>query len=124
MTTTALSLSRRRLVPLAVLYGAVSWATVVAIVILTAFAHLDVSNQVWVRGVIVALTSLLTVRFAIGARAGRPRALLRLRIVSIVLLVAVVAVLFALALPAWMIAEQIVCGVILLALAVSAFRAR
>ncbi|MFI7416183.1 hypothetical protein [Nonomuraea sp. NPDC049684] len=72
----------------------------------------------------MAATSVLTFAFARRARRGGDRALLRLRIVLVVILVAVVGVLLFLPLPGWMVAEQGVCGVLLLCAAVLAFRFR
>jgi hypothetical protein len=104
-------------------YLILSCLTVAALAVLSAVAPDRVSPQAWVRGVIVAATSVLTLLFANGAVAGRPRALLRLRIVLVILVVAVAGVLFFLALPGWMVIEQAVCGVLLLAAAIAAFAA-
>ncbi|NEN07295.1 hypothetical protein G3T36_15645 [Diaminobutyricibacter tongyongensis] len=103
-------------------YAALSLLTMVAIVVLTDLAPHLVSPQAWVRGIIIAATSILTFAFARRAAKGSPRALLRLRIVVGILLVAVVAVLFFLPLPLWMVIEQAVCGVLLLATALIIFR--
>ncbi|MEV0202362.1 hypothetical protein [Nonomuraea sp. NPDC050691] len=81
-----------------------------------------VSPQAWGRGVIVAATSILTLAFARRAQHAGHRALLRLRIVLVVIPVAVVGVLLFLPLPGWMVAEQGVCGLLLLSAAVLAFR--
>ena len=89
--------------------------------ILTAVAPHQVPPQAWVRGVIVAATSILTFVFARAAARGAPRALLRLRIVVLVLLVAIVGVLLFLPLPLWMVIEQAVCGALLLATAILLF---
>ncbi|MFC5834094.1 hypothetical protein [Nonomuraea insulae] len=72
------------------------------------------SDTVWVRGVIVAVSSLVMFAFVVGVSRGRRRAYLRLRIVSGVMVVAI-AVLVSLPgfLPAWMRVEQGVCGVLL-----------
>ena len=103
-------------------YVALSALTVVAIAAFARVAPSLVNPQAWVRGVIVAATSVLTLVFARGAAAGSARALLRLRIIVVIILVAIGAVLFLVPLPAWMIAEQIACGVLLLATAVLIFR--
>ncbi|QWF79483.1 hypothetical protein [Amycolatopsis sp. CA-230715] len=78
-----------------------------------------VNDAVWVRGGIVALTSLLMLFFAVGTGRGRPRAYLRLRIVSAVMVVAI-AVIVALPgfLPLWMRIEQGVCGLLLIGVVV------
>ncbi|GAA2291912.1 hypothetical protein GCM10010149_44280 [Nonomuraea roseoviolacea subsp. roseoviolacea] len=104
-------------------YTALSLLTVAAIAVLSAVAPSLVSPQAWVRGVIVAATSILTLVFARRARRAGARALLRLRIVLVVILVAVVGVLLFVTLPGWMVAEQGVCGLLLLCAAVLAFRA-
>ncbi|MEU5866587.1 MULTISPECIES: hypothetical protein [unclassified Nonomuraea] len=104
-------------------YAALSLLTVVAIAVFSAVAPSLVTPEAWGRGVIVAATSVLTFAFARRAQSGGDRALLRLRIVLVVILVAVVGVLLFLPLPSWMVAEQGVCGVLLLAAAVLAFRA-
>jgi phosphoglycerol transferase MdoB-like AlkP superfamily enzyme len=103
-------------------YVILSLVTVVALGALTFLLPQDVTIQAWVRGVIVAGTSLLTLRFARRARSGGGRALLRLRIIVVVLLVAVVGVLFFLPLPLWMVIEQALCGVLLVATATQIFR--
>jgi hypothetical protein len=74
-----------------------------------------VTDTVWVRGVIVAATSLLMLSFVRGTARGSRGAHLRLRIASAVMVVAIV-VLVALpgVLPLWMRIEQGVCGLILL----------
>ncbi len=105
-------------------YLVLSCLTVVAIAVLSALAPAQVSPQAWVRGVIVAATSILTLLFANGAVKGSPRALLRLRIVLVVLVVAVAGVLFFLPLPGWMVVEQAGCGVLLLGAAIAAFTTR
>ncbi|NUW46227.1 hypothetical protein [Nonomuraea rhodomycinica] len=105
-------------------YATLSLLTVAAIAVLSAVAPSLVSPQAWVRGVIVAATSILTLGFARrAARRAGDRALLRLRIVLVVILVAVVGVLLFVPLPGWMVAEQGVCGLLLLCAAVLAFRA-
>ncbi|HUR04690.1 MAG TPA: hypothetical protein VM347_19250 [Nonomuraea sp.] len=74
-----------------------------------------VTDTVWVRGVIVAVTSSLMFAFVVGTTRGRRRAYLRLRITSAVMVVAI-AILIALPgfLPMWMRTEQGVCGLLLL----------
>ena len=95
-------------------YLALSVLTVAMVVVLSQLAPHLVNPQAWVRSIIVAATSLLTFRFATMAARGKPRALLRLRIVVSILLIAIVAVLFFLPLPLWMVIEQAVCGLLLL----------
>ena len=103
-------------------YAVLSGLTVVAIATFASVAPSLVNPQAWVRGIIVAVTSLLTFVFARRAAAGNTRALLRLRIIVVVILVAIGAVLFLVPLPGWMIVEQIACGILLLATAVLIFR--
>jgi hypothetical protein len=103
-------------------YVVLSGLTVVAIATFASVAPSLVNPQAWVRGIIVAVTSLLTFVFARRASAGNARALLRLRIIVVVILVAIGAVLFLVPLPGWMIVEQIACGILLLATAVLIFR--
>lgn len=115
-------MSRLRLARTVVLaYAALSVLTVVALAILSKAAPSQVDAHAWVRGVIIAATSLLLIRFAAGALAGDARMLLRLRIVVAILLVAVVAVLFFLSLPAWMVIEQAACAVLLAVVALLIF---
>lgn len=77
--------------------------------------HSLVTDAVWIRGSIVAVTAFLMLSFASGAAKGNPRALLRLRIVSAIMIV-VIAVIVALpgVFPTWLKIEQAVCGVVLL----------
>jgi hypothetical protein len=103
-------------------YVVLSALTVAAIVTFSAVAPRLVNPEAQVRGVIVAVTSVLTFVFASRAARGNPRALLRLRIVVAVIVIAVIAVLFVVPLPSWMVVEQAVCGVLLAATAVVIFR--
>ncbi|TDO67321.1 hypothetical protein EV651_103231 [Kribbella sp. VKM Ac-2571] len=77
-----------------------------------------VNDAVWVRGTIVVASALLTVLFARSAARGSRRGYLLLRIVSAVMLVAIV-VIIALpgTFPLWMKGEQAVCGLLLLGVA-------
>lgn len=74
-----------------------------------------VTAPVWVRGTIVLASAVLTFLFAIRAARGSARGFLRLRIVTAVMLVAIV-VIVALpgAFPVWLRIEQAVCGLLLL----------
>jgi hypothetical protein len=102
-------------------YLVLSMLTVAAIIALSAIAPDLVTPQAWVRGIIVAATSVLTFVFANRAAKGNQRALLRLRIAVAVILIALGAVLFFLPLPLWMIVEQAACGALLLATAIIVF---
>ncbi|MDU0204769.1 hypothetical protein ACYEXS_26155 [Paenibacillus sp. MAH-36] len=64
----------------------------------------------------------MTVVFASRAAIGKPRELMRLRIVVTVLLIAFTAVLFFLTLPVWMKVEQVVCSALLLVIAILIFK--
>ncbi|MBB4689238.1 hypothetical protein [Amycolatopsis jiangsuensis] len=99
---------------LVVVYTVISVLTLAAIVLLRNHPDL-VTDAVWIRGGIVAVTAFLMLSFAVGAGKGNPRALLRLRIVSAIMVV-VIAVIVALpgGFPTWMKIEQAVCGVVLL----------
>ncbi|MFG1907042.1 hypothetical protein [Kribbella sp. NPDC048928] len=96
-------------------YVAISVLTLVAIIALR--NHTTVVNDaVWTRGTIVVVSSALTFLFARSTARGSRRGYLRLRIVSAVMLVAIV-VIIALpgTFPLWMKSEQAVCGLLLLA---------
>ena len=105
-------------------YAAVAIATLAAIIALRNDPDL-VTDAVWVRGSIVVLSSLVMFAFAAGAARGKRRAFLRLRLTSTAMTIAI-AVLVALPglFPLWMRLDQAVCGVILLAVAVTVNRKR
>ena len=127
-TSPAQTLERQRTIPA---FRAVRWLvggylilsmlTVAAIITLSGIAPDLVTPQAWVRGIIVAATSVLTFLFANRAAKGSQRALLRLRIAVAVILLTIGAVLFFLALPLWMIIEQAACGALLAATAIVIF---
>ena len=103
-------------------YVVLSVLTVAAIAIFSGLAPQLVNSEAWFRGVIVAATSILTFLFAVrAARGDNPRWLLRLRIIVVIILAAIVAVLFFLPLPRWMIVEQAICGLLLLGAALIIF---
>lgn len=97
-------------------YLLLSVLTLAAIVLLRDDSS-AVNAAVWIRGTIVAVSALLTYLFAVRAARGSRRAYLRLRIVSAVMVVAIV-VIVALpgTFPLWLKIEQSVCGVLLLCL--------
>lgn len=103
-------------------YVGLSTLTVAAIITFSAVAPGLVNPQAQVRGIIVAATSLLSFVFASRAARGDTRALLRLRIVVAIVIVAVIAVLFFVPLPSWMVVEQAACGAVLAAVAVIILR--
>jgi hypothetical protein len=94
-------------------YFAVSALTLVAIVVMRNNAS-EVNSAVWVRGVIVVASSLLTYTFAVRAARGSRRAYRRLRILSAAMVVAI-TVIIALpgTFPLWMKIEQGACGLLL-----------
>ncbi|MFD2472788.1 hypothetical protein [Amycolatopsis silviterrae] len=101
-------------------YLALSVLTLGAIFLLRADPAM-VTDVVWVRATIVAASALLTFLFARSAANGSKRGLLRLRIVSAVMTVAIVVIVSIPGfLPLWVRLEQGVCGVLLLAVVVLA----
>jgi cadmium resistance protein CadD (predicted permease) len=95
-------------------YVAVSLVTVAVMV---AFRHdaAMVTSAVWVRGTIVAAASLLTLLFAVRAVRGDRKMLLRLRVVTAIMLVAIVVIAsLPGAFPVWFRLEQALCGLFLL----------
>jgi O-antigen/teichoic acid export membrane protein len=105
--------SFRRARLLLALYLGLSVATVLALVPLSHRAGM-VNPAVWVRGTIVAASAALMIVFAARAARGSRRALLRLRIISAIVLVAIV-VIVALpgTFPVWFKSEQATCGLLL-----------
>ncbi|MEU0568981.1 hypothetical protein ABZ297_26895 [Nonomuraea sp. NPDC005983] len=101
-------------------YVALSVLTLVAVYLLRRDPGL-VNDTVWIRGGIVAITSVLMLAFVVGTARGRRRAYLRLRIASGVMVVAI-AILVSIPgfLPMWMRIEQGVCGVLLVGVVVIA----
>jgi hypothetical protein len=95
-------------------YLAVSMLTLAAIVLLRNDASV-VNPAVWIRGSVVAASSLLTLALAVRAARGSRRAYLRLRLITAIMPVAIV-VIIALpgTFPVWMKVEQAVCGLLLL----------
>jgi hypothetical protein len=75
-----------------------------------------VNIAVWIRGSIVVASAALMFAFARRASGGAPRAFLRVRIISAIMLVAIVVIIsLPGTFPLWMKLEQGVCGVLLLA---------
>lgn len=95
-------------------YAAVSLLTLVAVIVFRHDATM-VTTAVWIRSTIVAASSLLTLFFAVRAARGDRRMLLRLRIVTAAMLLAIV-VIIALpgTFPLWLKLEQGICGLLLL----------
>jgi len=105
-------------------YAAVSVLTLVTAIL---FRHdtTMVTSGVWVRGTIVAAASVLTLLFAVRAQRGDKRMLRRLRIVTAIMLTAIV-VIVALpgAFPVWFRLEQALCGLLLLPTVITLNRRR
>jgi hypothetical protein len=95
-------------------YLALSVLTVVAVVLLRNH-HSMVTSAVWVRTSIVVASSLLMAVFAARAARGSRRAFLRLRLVSAIMVVAIVVIIaIPGSFPVWLKVEQGVCGLVLL----------
>ncbi|MEV4266948.1 hypothetical protein [Kribbella sp. NPDC049584] len=98
-------------------YLAISVLTLIAIIALRNHTSM-VNDAVWTRGTIVVGSALLTFLFARSAARGSRRGYLRLRIVSAVMLVAIVVIISLPGVfPLWMKGEQAVCGLLLLGVA-------
>lgn len=99
-------------------YVGIAMLTLAAIVLLRTDSG-AVNSAVWTRAIIVVLSSLLTLRFTVRAAGGSRRSYLRLRIVSAVMVVAIV-VIVALpgTFPVWMKIDQSVCGLVLIGIVV------
>ncbi|WP_223198849.1 hypothetical protein [Solihabitans fulvus] len=95
-------------------YLGLSALTLVAIVLLRNNTE-AVNTAVWIRGTIVVLSAALMTTFVAGTARGARRAFLRLRIVSAVMVVAIVAIIsIPGTFPVWMKIEQAVCGLLLI----------
>jgi hypothetical protein len=95
-------------------YAGLSLLTFAVIVVLRNHPAV-VTDAVWVRATIVLASSLLTFAFARSAARGSRKGLLRLRIVSAVMLVAIVVIVVLPGLfPLWLRVEQAACGLLLL----------
>jgi len=90
-------------------YVAISLGALVALFLMS-----NQTQEAWVHGVIVAATSLLMALFARGVIKGRAKAYLRLRITTIIMVIAI-AITTAIPgdFPDWMKVEQVVCGLLL-----------
>jgi hypothetical protein len=95
-------------------YVAISVLTLVAIVLMRHDAAL-VNPAVWIRASIVAASSMLMAAFVRAAARGSARAYLRLRLVSAIMVVAIVVIVsLPGTFPVWLKIEQGVCGLILI----------
>ena len=115
MNTTRLSTART----LVACYVALSLLALIVLAVLSAVAPHEAAIAARIRGSIVAGTGILMFVFATQAVRGSSRALVRWRIVVIVMVVAI-AVVIAIPglLPLWFVLEQVACGLLLLAVAV------
>lgn len=107
--------------PVLLLTGAYAALSVLTLVVIVLFRNHPamVTDAVWVRATIVFASSLLTFAFARSAARGSRKGLLRLRIVSAVMLVAIVVIVALPGLfPLWLRIEQAACGLLLLGVAV------
>jgi hypothetical protein len=95
-------------------YLGISVLTLVAIILFRNSPAI-VNIAVWIRGSIVVASAALMFVFAVRASAGAARAFLRVRLISAIMLVAIV-VIIALpgTFPLWMKLEQAICGLLLL----------
>jgi hypothetical protein len=95
-------------------YLGISVLTLIAIILLRANPAI-VNTAVWIRGSLVVASAALMFVFAVRAASGAPRAFLRVRLISAIMLVAIV-VIIALpgTFPLWLKLEQAVCGALLL----------
>ncbi len=95
-------------------YLTISVLTLIAIIVLRNHSGI-VNAAVWIRGSIVVGSAALMTMFAARTGRGSGRAYFRLRLVSAIMVVAIV-VIIALpgTFPLWMKVEQGVCGLILL----------
>ena len=101
-------------------YLTVSVVTLVAIVLLRNHSGV-VNSAVWIRGTIVVASALVTTALTARAARGSRGAYRRLRIISAVMVVAIVAIIAAPGpFPLWMKADQAVCGLALIGVAVIA----
>jgi hypothetical protein len=96
------------------IYVALSVVTLAAVVVLRNH-HSMVTAPVWVRTSIVVASSLLMAAFAARASQGSRRAFLRLRLVSAIMVVAIVVIIaIPGSFPVWLKIEQGICGLVLI----------
>ncbi|VVJ18961.1 Uncharacterised protein [Amycolatopsis camponoti] len=107
--------------PVLLVTGGYATLSVLTLLVIVLFRndHAMVTDAVWVRATLVVASSLLTLAFARSAARGSRKGLLRLRIVSAVMLVAIVVIVALPGLfPLWLRIEQAVCGLLLLGVTV------
>ncbi|GLV59978.1 hypothetical protein KDH_68010 [Dictyobacter sp. S3.2.2.5] len=99
-------------------YLAISVLTLLAAIVLRNNPAI-VTPAVWIRGIIVVASASLTASFTAQMARGSRRGYLRLRIVSAIMLIAVVVIIVLPGtFPLWMKIEQGVCGLLLLGVVV------
>jgi hypothetical protein len=98
-------------------YFGISVAALLAAVVMRNDAA-EVNVQVWSRCAAVVASSALLFLFAVLASRGHRWAYRRLRIVSIVVPIGIIAIVISPGYPLWMRVEQIVCGLVVIGLAV------
>jgi hypothetical protein len=101
-------------------YLGVSALTLAAIIVLRDNPQI-VDDAVWIRGSIVVASAAVMFAFATRMASGHRRAYLRVRILSAVMVVAIVVILFLPGtFPTWLKIEQAVCGLILIGVVIVA----
>jgi hypothetical protein len=101
-------------------YLGVSVLTLIAIVVMRDNPQI-VTDAVWIRGSIVVVSAAVMFLFATRMAGGHRRAYLRVRILSAVMVVAIVVIVsLPGTFPTWMKIEQAVCGVILVGVVIIA----
>jgi hypothetical protein len=108
----------RALTALVAAYLGLSVATLVVIVVLKDNPAI-VNLAAWIRGSFAVANAILLFVFARRAAVGVPRAFLRVRIISVVVLAAIVVIIsLPGTFPLWLRLEQAACGLLLLAVVI------
>lgn len=108
----------RTVVKLLAAFLTISLATVVAVVVMRHDPAL-VTTAVWIRTPLVAASAAVLLLLARRAAAGHRASFRRLRIISIVVLAAIIGVVaWPGAFPTWLRVEQAVCGVFMLSVVI------
>lgn len=100
------------------IYFGIGFGTVIAIILLRNH-HDEVNSAVWTRGIIVVVSAMVLAAFRRrAAEEGSRNAFRRLRIIAIITPIAI-AVIVALpgTFPLWMKIDQLVCGIVMIAVA-------
>ncbi|TDU02631.1 hypothetical protein EDD99_1032 [Streptomyces sp. 846.5] len=105
-------------------YLTVSVVTLAAIALLRDHSGV-VNSAVWIRGTFMVISALVTTALAARAARGSRGAYRRLRIISALMLAAIVAIISVPGpFPLWMKVDQAVCGLVLVGVVVTANGAR